>query len=61
MVFSNLKVDSEKIADDLWILSRNGNFIAFSPLSGLAFKIKPKGVEALYSHFFRESNGPYPI
>lgn len=47
----DLKVDSVKISDDLWLLSRNHSSIAFSPLSRMAFEVKPKGVKALYDHF----------
>lgn len=47
----NLDVHAEKITEDLWLLSRNGYHIAFSPLSCFSFEVKPKGVSAMWSHF----------
>ena len=51
MNLSNLDVHAEKLTNDFWLLDRNGIFIAFSPLGCLAFEVKPKGINALCSHF----------
>ncbi|MBG0784470.1 MAG: radical SAM protein [Anaerolineaceae bacterium] len=51
MILSGLEVHSEKLNEDLWLLERNGTYIAFSPLSCKTFVVKQTGIYPLLSHF----------